>query len=213
MIIGKIQHNGFSYKQIYFCSDKEEFKRINNYDILRIYQSVVKFENTGEFYTLFTDLTSDIEEIRMKFGKTIRQEINRNVKKDNVVIDIIEHPTQKNIIDMIEHYKDFKNFKNLTTDVEYMKKSFLSIRKNIVIFKLIYQNQVLIYHSYIVDNERVKLKTSSSSRNIKDKDIINLISRSNKRMHFEAIKYFKSKKIPIYDGGGGLRNKNRCIKV
>ena len=201
MILGEIEHNRFKYKQLYFLDKNIEITD-KNWDILRVYQSEVELKNTNDFYTLFTKLDLDIDKIKQQFSKTIKQEINRNIKKDKILIEIIENPTLNQINELMNHYIEFKKFKNLTTDVEYMKKSFIAISKNIVIFKAKYENDYLIYHSYIVDNKRAKLKTSSSSRDNKEKELINLISRTNKRMHYEAIKYFKLKGKLIYDWGG-----------
>ena len=201
MIEGNIIHNGFKYRQLYFLDNNISLNN-KNFDLLRIYQSKVPLENTGAFYTLFTDLTLDLDDIKKQFSKTIRQEINRNMKKDDVFIEVIENPKLNQIEELVNHYIEFKNFKNLTTDVEYMKKSFIAISENIVIFRAKYKNDYLIYHSYIVDAKRAKLKTSSSSRDNKDRELIKLISRTNKRMHYDAISYLKTKGKLIYDWGG-----------
>jgi len=202
MILREIKHNGFKYKQIYFSNCSNQIKNIIDFDILRLYQSQNKCKNTNAFYTLFTDLTKNIDEIKMCFGKTIRQEINRSIKENNIEIEIIKNPSDAEIEELIREYIIFKNFKQLATDTNYMKKSFAVLSDNLVFFKVKYQNNYIIYNSYIVDNDRAKLKTSTSSRYTNNRDVVNLISRSNKRVHLEAIQYFKNDGRSIYDWGG-----------
>jgi len=204
MIETQINYNGFKYKQIYFGDNCNNLQNFSNYDIIRIYQSYDKCSYTNEFYTLITDLENDILDIRKKFTKSIKSEINKNIKKDNIRIQIITNPSIEDIDKIMIHYEKFVLLKELSNDFDYTKKSLSAISHNLVIFKAIYENIDIVYHSYIFDKQSkiVKLKTSASLRDNLDKEMMNLISRTNKRMHFEAIKYFKEDGFKIYDWGG-----------
>ena len=71
----------------------------------------------------------------------------------------------------------------------------------IIFSAAIHEGEVLVFHSYICDNEEARLLHSASCFREESADQ-SMIGRANKRLHWEDIKYFKQKGLLRYDWGG-----------
>jgi len=152
-----------------------------------------------QLWTLETDLTLDKDDILKQFTSTIRNEINRAKKLENLQINI-----NKTSID------EFLNFYN-TKFAKQKKLNLLSKRQiekfgdNIYTISAVFENELTNIQMYIFDSEQkiVRLLHSVSIIHLeKDKKRRNQIGWINKYLHWRTILYFKEKGFKTFDWGG-----------
>jgi hypothetical protein len=178
----------------------DEFYTNPKVDIIREFQYTKKRRFSEEFYTLFIDLKESEDSIFSHFEKNTKYEINRANKKDN--IDTTTLDAQKNKQRFYEFYNKFATLKNLqpigTEEVD------LLIDSNMFTIRVAsFDNDYIVFHSYVTANGRARLMQSASLfRESDENSYRNLIGRANRLLHWEDIRYFKQQGYLIYDFGG-----------
>jgi glycosyltransferase involved in cell wall biosynthesis len=169
-------------------------------DIIHEFQCSKKRLFSREFCTLFIDLTLNENDLFDNFAKNTKYEINRAVTKDNIIIDALDPKTKKEVF--YGFYNDFAKTKGRRPINQ--DEINLLIKNNMLILRTAsYNNEIIVIHSYITENNRARLMHSASLfRNHEDNLHRNLIGRANRLLHWEDIKYFKELKYLIYDFGG-----------
>jgi lipid II:glycine glycyltransferase (peptidoglycan interpeptide bridge formation enzyme) len=146
-----------------------------------------------DFYTLHIHLDKHNDEIFSSFYKTIQQEIKKSLKENTYTT--VSHDIRTFLV----FFNPFAQFKGIPS----LSHKTLSSYGDAILFTWIYQDTIpLAAHAYLIDNENsiVRLLYSATSpRNEKDK---NFVARSNKRLHWHDICYFKEQGFKIYDFGG-----------
>ncbi len=146
-----------------------------------------------EFYTSHINLKEDIEQIKGKFDKGTAYEIRRAIK-DGVVTEIFEDKSK-----FINFFNDFAKAKG----IKGTSSNYNLFERDIVMTKAIFEDEVLVMHSYLVDDNRARLYMSCSKYlEIADKGKRALLGRANRYLHFKDIEMFKDNGLQIYDFGG-----------
>ncbi|KJG60429.1 hypothetical protein UA42_15690 [Photobacterium kishitanii] len=175
--------------------------KIKKYDILKCYQVNEKLLGLVDFHTLHIDLNQPIDSIFSSFSQTTRNEVKRNINKDEVDYIIVEDVSVKELDDFMLMFQEFVKFKNLDVDIDNLYLSLKRNLKNIVFFKGVFNDEIIVFNIYLKDSLRARLKCSVSIRS-DDKVKRNLIGRTNRGICFKAIEYFKDKGYSIFDLGG-----------
>ncbi len=155
-------------------------------------------------YSLVSNLECDPE--TFKLAKTVKNEINRS-KKENVEVrfftseELAENPAV--IVAFNEMYHAMYEAKGIGN--QWLDKTFIDayVRVGAYVVSVAYiEGEPAVYHSYVVDEENVRLFQSCSDFRAEDKEKRNAIGRANKYLHWEDMLFFKGKGVKRYDWGG-----------
>lgn len=167
--------------------------------------------------TLWSDLTLTEEEIIACFSKNCRYEVRR-AAKEGVCADIVmgrDLLRGELIEDFLDFFVDFWRSKGIEYgDREKCKDEILWYAENnafaISIAKI--QGKPIVYHTYIVDDEIVRLYHSASQFRTDEEISQQLIGYANRFLHKEDMLFFKTTGKRIYDwGGAGQREEVASI--
>jgi lipid II:glycine glycyltransferase (peptidoglycan interpeptide bridge formation enzyme) len=183
---------------------------LNKLDIIREEQYSKRRILSKIFYTIFINLEKDKDEIFSEFDKTTKYQINKAENKDNIQIVTIDEKKQKN--EFYTFYNAFAKTKNLSP-ISQFDTDMLIENDMVKIRAAISNNEILVYHSYIISNKRARLMNSASLfRDSADTDFKSLIGRANRLLHWDDICYFKENGYLIYDLGGYCMDKKDEVK-
>lgn len=158
-----------------------------------------------KLYTLVTDLTENEDEIRKKMTKTVKNEINRAKREKTSVKIYTSEQLQNNkkvLEDFGEVYINMFEQKNMQNNLNKKVIQPL-IEQNALIVTVAYINgEPMVYHSYIIYDDKVRFFKSCSEFRVKEKQLRNAIGRANKLLQWEDILYFKDRGFQEYDWGG-----------
>jgi hypothetical protein len=186
-----------------FFPDQSENVKINNCDILIVTQKAIETEGSKKYNTLHIDLTKNEDILKSELKKNTRNEISRCEKKDDLKVSITDRPTSSQLSNFIKFYNIFSKFRKLP---DANKDKLISLQNKNGLALGMMENavgDVLVMHAYIISNKRARLLYSASLHvNICDKQKKSLIGRSNRRLHWEEMIFYKRKMFDIYDFGG-----------
>ena len=184
-----------------YITEKWFYKKPSMIDILRPIQYLqtkeknIFFIKLLDFYTLQINLLKPEEDIFQNFAKNTKYEIKRatreNIKIFKLNVDIEKY---------IQYYNAFAKEKNLSL---LSSKELSYYWNNLVIFgsgKSL--DNILVINTYLIDNKRARLFHSISLFRSNDSMNKKYAGMANRFLHFEAMKFFKSKGFIIYDLGG-----------
>lgn len=155
--------------------------------------------------TLIIDLNQTLDDIFNSFSKTNKYEIKK-AERDGAIIETYanEAITEQYLNDYIEYYEEFHRSKNMGNERRRRftdRLKYLRANGNLVITDAKLDNEIVVYHVYIMDERMVYLFQSCSLYR-ENKDKRNAIARANRLLHWKDICYFKEKKLDTYDWGG-----------
>ena len=196
-----VEHN-------WFIDDYDSALVKNKSDVLICHAVALEnlhyFDKYSKQATLITDLSCDLDLIFQKFNKNYRYEIRR-AEKENVVYKVYwgeEIFSEPGVYErFIEVYNQM--YKSKGMDTVFNRTQVLScIKANCIVFTVAFYNEEpLVFHSYIYDKMNTRFYYSASPFR-EQKDDSALIARMNKGLHWHDIQLFKSKGIVKYDWGG-----------
>lgn len=176
-------------------------------DIL-FFHEVAKGDEKGciyqPFHTLVSDLTRDEESLYGLIQKNVRYEIRRNQKEEvdfklYSSEEILNEPEL--LTEFARMYEAMYREKGIHQTLNIMQLKFYARANGLMISTMSLKNQPVVFHSYIVDKEKVRLLHSVSEFRKEDMDA-GFIARCNKRLHWEDMCYFRTKNRKEYDWGG-----------
>lgn len=152
--------------------------------------------------TIITDLSLPSELLWKKINKGTKYEIRRAEKEEIRVAYFTGSDMPDNLLD------DFEQTYCRMYSAKGMKKAFNRrlVRKymdnNMIVFSVAYyQDEPLVFHSYIVDKLNARFYYSCSP--FRDMpEISAVIGRMNRFLHWKDFEYFKEREIDVYDWGG-----------
>ncbi len=209
MIETKSRKHGINFYKVWFAEDKVPHKGIISYR-----QMKKEYGNSEEFDTLITDLTEDPEEIKNRFAKNCKYEVNRASREDITVRHISAMDIKDEDIDsFIEFFKEFWESKDMELgSPDRLREEMISYRD---IGALSYSiasvcGKDTVYHTYIYDENRVRLWHSASlyREESEDGNARKLTGFANRFAHYDDMLYFKDKGLKIYDWGGAGRGED-----
>lgn len=159
-------------------------------------------------YTLVSDLSASEDEIFGRIRKNVRYDIRRS-ERDGIVFNVFE---SKDILlaDFSEKMDKFAE----CHDSMYQSKglNFKFNRNEIIKFAeqnasiitvASFEGNPIVWHFYIADDTHVKFTISCSLfRESDSKELVDIIGRANKALHWHDMKYLKGIGIISYDWGG-----------
>lgn len=159
-----------------------------------------------QFDTLITDLTESEEDIVGRVSKNGRYEIRRAAKEDVKTAMLTGNEvTDAQIAAFCDFFVAFWKSKNVNyTEREqlYSEIRRYADRDAFAISIASINEKPCIYHTYLVDEDRVRLYHSASLYRIDDNIPHSLVGMANRYLHKEDMIYFKNSGKRQYDWGG-----------
>lgn len=155
--------------------------------------------------TLCTDLSGSEDELLSQIRKNYRYEIRRSIKENEVEIEIHSPGDLRKNIDVVREFREFhhemyraKGIDVTLTDLEVYP--FIEADA-LWITRAVKDNGTLVFHTYLDLGDTIRLYQSCSLFRDRKEDAA-VIGRSNKRLHWEDMLFFKKNGFKIYDWGG-----------
>jgi hypothetical protein len=187
----------FSFKRVY-CADYPF--DVDGCDIVQFIYCHCTDEVEGftrhKQLTAITDLTMDLETIWGKMDRTWQKHI-RQANKANIKIEI-----NQNYDEFYMMYKRFREKKGFDSLLNTQKPSIEIMKNQGTLFTAKMENELLIGILYLEDTNHMTGWVQGSKRLESDQDKVKLISRANRLIDWEAIKYAKAKGMKKYNWGG-----------
>lgn len=201
---------GISFSHIWFADELQ--KRKTDISIfygmsspsLKINGERVYWQRSSKFSTLVTDLNQPEEEIWAALKKKTKYETKR-AERDGVIVRYYSgHEIPEQLFTSFENtYNQMFSSKGMSHDLNrQLVKKFCD--QGMIEFSIAFFNdEPLVYHSYIIDKRHtILLYSCSNYRDKKDTDLTSIIGRMNRNLHWSDIKFFKEKGVREYDWGG-----------
>lgn len=206
MIEAVYKKKGIRIAQIWFA--EEEDKPQEKADVLFFHGISDKKDDkyclSTTFHTLITDLKLSNEELLSQINKNVRYEIRRNTKEP------VEYRTytSKQLLDNPDVVRSFTDMyrimykeKGINQEISSTQLEAYLNQNAFFLTGIFSEDTPLVFHSYIVGKNQVRLLHSVSDFRSENADA-NLIARANKRLHWEDICMFQEQGVQIYDWGG-----------
>lgn len=202
MVTIKGTAHGVDIYDVWYAKDKVEYKGIIHY---RQAENAIA-ANCEEFITLENDLTLDEDEIISGISKNGRYEIRR-AERENVVTKLcMSNDISDSDIDcFLDFFTDFWDTKGVAfSDAFNLKRELLAYRElgALAIGTASIADNIIVYHTYIVDGEKVRLLHSASLYRTSEDVPKSILGMANRMLHKDEILNFKSSGKEVYDWGG-----------
>jgi lipid II:glycine glycyltransferase (peptidoglycan interpeptide bridge formation enzyme) len=161
------------------------------------------FRSSSQYHTCISNLDEAKEELLNRVGKKVRYQIRRS-EKDPVEIKYYTKKELESDRGLLEGFAQIyeKMYISKGMDTKFNMKSVEKyLAKDCIIFSaVLYNGEVIIFHSYICDGGETRFLHSASC--FRESDDQAMIGRANKRLQWEDLMYFKSHGYTKYDWGG-----------
>lgn len=214
MLVVSKKHHGIPIVDCWFAKEPITVKGLIRYKECRFEPAV---EDKECFRTLWSDLTLCEEEILSCYSKNCRYEVRR-AAKEGVTAEVFRgcDLLQSNRIDeFVDFFVEFWKSKG----IDYKEKDkcreemYWYAQNNafaITVARL--QEKPLVYHTYILDDEIVRLYQSASQYRTDEEVSQQLVGFANRFLHKEDMLFFKGLGKRTYDwGGAGLTDEVASI--
>lgn len=203
--IDKVRH-GLTYAEIWFPD--ESWREIHS-DMIRLHclPSPDGFaEDRVELqHTRWTDLTVSEEELRSGIAsKTFRYDIRRSYKDEVTVRHFSSEELAGNeplLEGFARCYHEMYAEKKMEIRLDLAAVEDCAAKGHLVLSAAYSGGEPIVYHSYLWDGATVILWHSCSNFR-REKEMVNVIARANKRLHWEDWLFFKARGVRTYDWGG-----------
>ena len=155
--------------------------------------------------TLYTDLTRNEDELLSEIRKNYRYEIRRSIKDSEAGIEIYSPSDLRKNDAIVGEFREFhhemyraKGIDVTLTDLEVYP--FINADA-LWITRAVKDNGTLVFHTYLDLGDTIRLYQSCSLFRDRKEDAA-VIGRSNKRLHWEDMLFFRRKGFATYDWGG-----------
>ncbi|MGZ3863966.1 MAG: hypothetical protein ACXVPN_05650 [Bacteroidia bacterium] len=187
----------FSRKEVWFYNGEKVTE--GSYTVYTAAQKTIQGRTTflEKYNTTIIDLSKTEIELQNAIHPTFRYDI-RIAEKNSITTLLIDNPTQKDCLKLINDYNRFAFEKKLKP----MKKNWLMTlqkKESIYISKAFSGNTEIATHVYIFDDETISLSSSFHDNTYTDQK---LRSAANKLLHWKDIIAFKNRGFLQYDFGG-----------
>ncbi|MDC8772077.1 GNAT family protein [Roseateles albus] len=159
--------------------------------------------NATPKHTLLIQLNMPTEQIQATFKKDAQYEIRRAQTKDGLVFELMQSPGPSELNQFSDFFDGFALQKSLSP----VDRSYLQAAADAGCLKLTCVKrgeQVLVWHSYILVGERVRLLHSASQfrEHQAEAGFRSLVGRANRWLHWQDMQAFASHGVASYDFGG-----------
>ena len=163
-------------------------------------------EKSVEFQTLVSDLTEDAEAILSHFTKNCRYEVRR-AERERVECSYLygKEITHDDIAQFVDFFEDFWQSKGVNYAEKEKCRALIeqyAAAGAFAITKATVDGKILVYHTYIVDEERARLYQSASQFRVDETISSNVVGFANRYLHYQDMLWFKEFGKKQYDWGG-----------
>ena len=162
--------------------------------------------NLVEFETLLSDLTESEEEMIAKFSKNCRYEVRRAAKEAiETEMKTGANLTQKDIEEFCDFFVEFWASKGVEyKEADNLKQELAdyAAQNAFAITSVSIAGKKILYHTYVVGDDCVRLYHSASLYRQDDAVPQSLVGMANRYLHKEDMLYFKQMGKTQYDWGG-----------
>lgn len=153
-----------------------------------------------KFFTLHIEIAiKSTDELFRDFSKTNQLKIKKAIKED------VHIEANNNIEEFVTFFNNFAQFKKL----HYLTIKDLKIYNDSILFTWINKhNDPIAAHAYLIDKDSGIVRLLYSATKVRTEEDLDFISRSNRRLHWYDLCYFKEEGYKIYDMGGLALNSN-----
>lgn len=163
-------------------------------------------EHPTEFVTLVSDLTEDEEAILSHFSKNCRYEVRRAPREGvECSFRIGKQISAEEILAFTDFFEEFWKSKGMNYGEKEKNRSLIRQYAQAGAFAITTASiggKVLIYHTYIVEDSRVRLYQSASWFRVDDSVSANVVGFANRCLHYQDMLWFKKLGKTQYDWGG-----------
>lgn len=161
--------------------------------------------HTTAAQTILIDLNIDPDDALAQMKQDMRYKIRRAENKDGVAFEafgpagLAERPEL--LAEFLAYFDAFAREKGLNT----LNRRHIECQAAAGILWLtraVKDDAVLVWHAYIVDNGRARLRNSASHFRGKDSATRNMIGRVNRWVHWKGMSAFREAGVAVYDLGG-----------
>ena len=178
-------------------------------DLTRYIQCIKKHPSSKKFTTNILSLDLSDTQIKKDFRKSVRSEINQAIKKHSVQCEIFYKPNDLKIDQFCQFFDGIASVKKINrSNITKLKR----MKKNIIISEAYFEEKRVVSHLYIFDKNKIRLLYSCSKQS-NAYEIIKIISKANKLLHFEDIKFAILKRFSVYDFGGISLKDNKVAGI
>lgn len=203
MISYVVKRKGLTTTFVWFAENDETSFNTDFISYMDYKNEMKKFDR--QTLTLVHDLQLSKEDLMSLVSKSCGYEIRRAYREDIKVFQKKDDIDTVLLDDYLETYMEFLDEKQLP---KKEKSELLDLlmnlynSKGLVITYACKENQVLTYHSYVVDGKTARLLHSISLYRTFSSDNRSLIGYANRLLHFEDMLFFKNQGYKLYDWGG-----------
>ena len=155
--------------------------------------------------TLYTDLTRNEDELLSEIRKNYRYEIRRSIKDNETEIEIYSPADLRKNDDIVREFREFHHemyrAKGIDVTLTNLEVYPFIDADALWITRAVKDGETLAVHTYLDLGDTARLYHSCSLFRDRKEEAA-LIGRSNKRLHWEDMLYFKNKGFTTYDWGG-----------
>jgi hypothetical protein len=162
------------------------------------------FRGWSEYHTCMNDITKSEEDMLVAINKAVKYQFRRS-EKDGIEIKFYTREDIESNPKLIDTFADIygRMYQSKGSDT---KLNVTAINQYLAVDGIIFsavwhEGEMLVFHSYIYDENEARLLHSASCFREESADQ-SMIGRANKRLHWEDIRYFKEKGLTRYDWGG-----------
>ncbi len=188
-------------ENVFFSEDYRQY--VSDADIVLFLRSSNGISDAAAFNTLQIDLKKSEEILFSEIRKNCRYEINRAERRDELFYSITDQPLDSDINLFCSFYNEFAAAKNLPALSVEQLRTFRELKALTISNIKAKEGDILCSHLYVTDGKRaLGLHFPSCFRKYTDKEFRSMVGRANKYLHWQDIRYFKSKGFYYYDFGG-----------
>ena len=190
----------FDTKEVHFADYPYD---IENCDFLNFQYCKDKINGKGfsckKYYTSVIDLTQDLDTIWKNIGKSVRYHIKRAIR-EGVKIRINEDYDQ--FYQINQSFIQKKGLKSIFYVFGIGAVTLEAMKKYGTLVVAEHDGEILTGVLYLIDGSNMKVWIGASKRLAVDRARASMISRANRLIDWESIKYAKEKGIKEFDLGG-----------
>lgn len=203
LLLDRMLHR-IHFKVVWFADSS-----VKDAGIITYRQAHFEGRNCVPFETLVNDITLEAEEIKGKFSKNCKYEVNR-AEREDVAYRILSgrEITDADIDSFLDFFTRFWESKDISfNEADELRRDFKLYRDmGALVFSIgVVKGVDAIYHTYVCDDKRARLWHSASLfRLLEDDDGSSrkIIGMGNRYLHFKDMLFFKEKGLKEYDWGG-----------
>lgn len=180
-------------------------------DVLRVYQAPLPLEEPGwvclPFTTVHLDLARSEDELLGQMSPGTRYEIRRALERDGLRVDLISSPDAAALQRFLESFGRFASARGIAAaDGIFLRQ--LAEQGALLLSRVSWNDTgELACHAYLVDGGRARLCHSATRR--PEGVTTALLGRANRLLHWEDIRFAKSRRLALFDFGGVARGEGQ----